>query len=326
MPWKQSLIISIILRITLLLHVFLYTAVLFVTGSYFHFPSSKISFPVPIGKKRANAFNLLLFIAGFALFFCFQERKNTKSRWNYYSYMGRWMNCWTLWKKSFRWQTVQFHTTGIVSHREIAWTNIWLSPDDGSDACFWPGSWCRDPGAHHPAYIDMGYINEASIGQWSHITEREFSQILEQLILANIIAMNYQSARLYINNLKAIALQKESNSLWKIQAGGIFRKLTPGEGKKKNHAFRRFCCKQELTQLDLIHLLQNKDNKMAYEYLQAYFLLKTTLHPLFNFCRWGKNTSIRICLLYFRKHCRFIPSSFEEGKRTAQTQTGQQYH
>jgi len=140
-------------------------------------------------------------------------------------------------------------------------------------------------------YIDMGYINEALHWGNEAISQNENSpQILEQLIVANIIATNDRSARLYINNLKSNPLfRKKAVRYEQYIQGGSFPEIDSlVKEKRRLMPSTDFIVKRSSPQLDLINLLNDEDNKMAYEYLQAYFLLKNDVASFVQYFPMGK--------------------------------------
>ena len=277
---------------------FLYIPVLlFVTRILFSFPAIKDKLSGSDEEKNRSAVLqfVLVFIAGFLLcFFAFPEAQKHKIQVDYYSYTGRWDELLDFVKKyPSDDRLVQFHTNRALYHTGKLHEQMFDYPQTmGVDGLFLTRFMM--PEILVPTtqlYIDMGYINEAIHWGNEAISQNENSpQILEQLILANIIAMNYQSAQLYINNLKSNPLfRKKAIRYEKYRQGGNFPEIDGlVRAKRKIMPSVDFVVNRNLPYFDLINLLHNKDNKMAYEYLQAYFLLKNDIASFVQYLPMGE--------------------------------------
>ena len=213
---------------------------------------------------------------------------------DYYSYTGQWDELLELVKEHpSEDRLVQFHTNRALYHTGKLHEQMFDYPQTmGVDGLFLTRFLM--PEILVPTtqlYIDMGYINEAIHWGNEAISQNENSpQILEQLIVANIIAMNYQSAQLYINNLKSNPLFRKKAIRYEhyMQGGNSPEIDSLVKAKRKIMPSADFVVKRNSPQLDLINLLNNKDNKMAYEYLQAYFLLKNDVASFVQYFPMGK--------------------------------------
>jgi hypothetical protein len=269
---------------------------LFVTRILFSFPAIKDKLSGSDEEKNRLTFLqfVLIFIGGFLLcFFTFPATQKHKIQVDYYSYMGRWDELLDLVKKHpLDDRLVQFHTNRALYHTGKLHEQMFDYPQTmGVDGLFLTRFLM--PEILVPTtqlYIDMGYINEAIHWGNEAISQNENSpQILEQLILANIIAKNYLSARLYINNLKSNPLfRKKAIRYEKYMQGGNFPEIDSlVREKRKTMPSTDFNVKRNSPQLDMINLLHDRDNKMAYEYMQAYFLLKNDVASFVQYLPMG---------------------------------------
>jgi hypothetical protein len=270
---------------------------LFVTRLLFTFPTIKVKLSGFVEEKSSLTVlqYATVFIAGILLcFFVFPATQKHKIQVDYYSYTGQWDKLLALVAANpSEDRLIQFHTNRALYHTGKLHEKMFDYPQTmGVDGLFLTRFLM--PEILVPTtqlYIDMGYINEALHWGNEAISQNENSpQILEQLILANIIAMNYQPAQLYINNLKSnpIFRKKAIHYEQYIQGGNSPEIDSLVRTKRRIMPSADFVVKRSSPQLDLINLLNNKDNKMAYEYLQAYFLLKNDLASFVQYFPMGK--------------------------------------
>jgi hypothetical protein len=270
---------------------------LFVTHFLFSFSAIRDRMSFPGGEKSSLAISqyAVIFIAGFLIcFLTFPVKQKHKIQVDYYSYTGQWNDLLTLVREyPSEDRLIQFHTNRALYHTGKLHEQMFDYPQTmGVDGLFLTRFLM--PEILVPTTqlcIDMGYINEAIHWGNEAISQNENSpQILEQLILANIIAMNYQSAQLYINNLKSNPLFRKSAIRYEqyIHGGNYTEIDSLVKAKRKIMPSADFVVKRNTPQIDLINLLNNKDNKMAYEYLQAYFLLKNDVASFVQYFPMGK--------------------------------------
>ena len=127
-------------------------------------------------------------------------------------------------------------------------------------------------------FIDLSYMNEAIHWANEAVSQKEYSpQIIEQLIVSHIIDHNYNSAMLYINNLKKFPFFKKRA----IQLEQMVKNDDPDETMLKIRKFipyENFIVSRLLPNADLYFLLEDHpNNKMAYEYLMSFYLLNNDL-------------------------------------------------
>jgi hypothetical protein len=278
---------------------FLYIPLLvFVTRLLFSFSliKGKLSDMGEVKSTHSILQYAVVVIAGILLcLFVFPATQKHKIQVDYLSYTGQWDELLALVKAHpSEDRLIQFHTNRALYHIGKLHEQMFDYPQTmGVDGLFLTRFLM--PEILVPTtqlYIDMGYINEAIHWGNEAISQNENSpQILEQLIVANIIATNYQSAQLYINNLKSNPLfRKKAIRYEQYLQGGIFPEIDNlVKEKRKIMPSADFVVKRNSPQLDLINILNNKDNKMAYEYLQAYFLLKNDVASFVQYLPMVKN-------------------------------------
>jgi len=240
---------------------------------------------------------LLVIVAGIILCFAvFPKAQKHKLLIDYYSYLGRWEDVLTLAReKPSEDRLVQFHTNRALYHMGKLHEQMFDYPQTmGVDGLFLTRFLM--PEILIPTTqlcIDMGFINEAIHWGNEAISQNENSpQILEQLIITNIIATNYQAAQLYINTLKANPFFRKTAVHYEKYINGDKISAIDALVKAKREIMPSldFVVNRKSPQLDLIHILNsNPGNKMAYEYLEAYFLLKNDIASFVEFFPLGKS-------------------------------------
>jgi len=255
----------------------------------------RLSFTGEEKSKHSMLNYAIVFIAGFLLcYIVFPPAQKHKIQADYLSYTGKWNELLALVKAHpSEDRLIQFHTNRALYHTGKLHEQLFDFPQTmGVDGLFLTRFLM--PEILLPTTqlcIDMGYINEALHWGNEAISQNENSpQILEQLIVANIIATNDRSARLYINNLKSNPLfRKKAVRYEQYIQGGSFPEIDSlVKEKRRLMPSTDFIVKRSSPQLDLINLLNDEDNKMAYEYLQAYFLLKNDVASFVQYFPMGK--------------------------------------
>jgi hypothetical protein len=142
-------------------------------------------------------------------------------------------------------------------------------------------------------YFDFGYINEAFHYANEAISLKEDSPLLlEQLILANLVANKYPAAQIYINVLKnnpffknkALKYEQYINGKGLPEIGNLIAE------KRKLMPVTDFAVNKKLPQDELLFLLTDRpENKMIYEYLMTFFLLENDIPSFFKYYSLGKN-------------------------------------
>lgn len=133
-------------------------------------------------------------------------------------------------------------------------------------------------------FLDMGYVNEAIHWGNEAVSQFEYSpQIIEQLIVANIIANKYPAAQVYINQLKEFTFFKRKAMEYEVMitSGNIAPELL---AIRKLQPINNFVVSRLKPNYDLENILDDRpNNKMAYEYLMSYFLLENNLADFYKY-------------------------------------------
>ncbi len=251
-------------------------------------------------------FLVLLFIV--VVHFKFQKEQKHNILVDYYAYNKQWDKLLYLVKqKPSEDRLIQFHTnralyhTGRLSESMFDYPQVW-----GVDGLFL--SRYLIPGVLLPItelYMDLGHINDAvHWGNEAYSQNEDSPQILEQLIISNIIDNNYKSAQLYINSLrKYMFFRKKADEYERYINNEDMPDIDKIVKEKRSiMPVNDFVVNRQLPYRDLISLLgDNKYNKMAFEYLMAYFLLNNDLASFMKFISYAGNFGYR-----------HIPESYEE--------------
>ncbi len=189
---------------------------------------------------------------------------------------------------------IQFHTnralyfTGVMPEKMFEYSQIW-----GLDGLFVNRFFANEvllPSTE--LYFELGLINEAIQYGNESVSQNENSPlVIEQLVIANITSDKYKSALIYINQLKNFRFFKKKAL--------EYEKYLNGEGvpwidslvipKREVMPVNDFRVKRQEPQSDLINMLaDNLNNKMAYEYLMAAFLLENDLASFIKYYSIGK--------------------------------------
>ena len=141
--------------------------------------------------------------------------------------------------------------------------------------------------------LDMGHVNEAiHWGNEAFVQNEESPQIIEQLIIANIILGKYKPAQLYINSLrKYLFFRRKAREYELYIKGGDIPDIDILVEEKRNILpVNDFVVNRGRPDYDMIGLLENNQrNKMAFEYLMAYYLLSNDLGSFMKYKNYGDN-------------------------------------
>jgi hypothetical protein len=142
-------------------------------------------------------------------------------------------------------------------------------------------------------YIDLGHVNDAiHWGNEAFVQNEHSPQIIEQLIIANIILGNYDPAQLYINSLKKYLFFRRKALDYEryIKSGDLPDFDMFVKEKRDILPLHDFTVNREMPDHDMIRLLEdNHLNKMAFEYLMAYYLLENELGSFMKYKSYADN-------------------------------------
>ena len=240
---------------------------------------------------------IILLIAFFAIIhFKLDKEERHKISVDYYSYYKKWDKILEIVRENpSDDRLIQFHTnralyhTGQLSQSMFEYPQIW-----GVDGLFL--SRYLIPGVLLPItelYIDLGHVNDAiHWGNEAYSQNENSPQILELLVISNIIEDNYKSAELYINSLKKyLFFRKKAGDYEQYINNENIPDISVFVKEKRDiMPLKDFRVDRNLPYLDLIKLLEdNKHNKMAFEYLMAYFLLNNDLASFVKYLGYSIN-------------------------------------
>jgi hypothetical protein len=241
--------------------------------------------------------------------FKFQKDEKYKITVDYYAYNKQWDKLLeVVAKEPSKDRLITFNTNRALYHKGKLCESMFDYPQVwGVDGLFL-GRYMI-PGELLPTaelYIDLGHVNDAiHWGNEAFVQNEDSPQIMEQLIIANIILGNYKSAQLYINSLrKYLFFRKKACNYESYIKNGDFPDMDIMVKEKRNILpVNDFAVNMEQPDRDMIRLLKdNHRNKMAFEYLMAYYLLNNDLGSFMKHINYADN------LNYVS-----IPKSYEEG-------------
>jgi hypothetical protein len=142
-------------------------------------------------------------------------------------------------------------------------------------------------------FFDLGYLNEAIHYGNEAMSQNENSpQVTQQLILANLAAGKEASAKLYITELKTYPVFRNRACEYEICLSGnggecAYEQVIKEKAALKPHT--DFIVNRMAPQSDLLNLLRDHpENRMAYEYLMAFYLLNNDLASFVKYYSLGK--------------------------------------
>jgi hypothetical protein len=216
--------------------------------------------------------------------FKFQKDEKYKITVDYYSYSKQWDKLLeVVTKEPSKDRLITFHTNRALYHKGKLCESMFDYPQVwGVDGLFL--SRYMIPGELLPTaelYIDLGHVNDAiHWGNEAFVQNEDSPQIIEQLIIANIILGNFKPAQLYINSLrKYLFFRKKACNYENYIKNGDFPDIDIMVKEKSSILpVNDFAVNREHPDNDMIRLLEdNHRNKMAFEYLMAYYLLNNDL-------------------------------------------------
>ena len=230
---------------------------------------------------------LIIFAAVLTLIFSFELREKKKVLINYLAAQGRWEELLSV-SQGMEEFTVQiiFNINRALYHTGHLLDKMFDYPQlVGKDVLFLESVPRPVAVSSSDIYFDLGHIKAAQVMAYEGQTHFGYNpRMLKRTVATNIINEEYDIANKFLNLLNKSILHKkwvkhyrnyllnesliESDSLIQLK-----RRLTP--------KFDFFIAIGERSDMDLIELLkENEKNKMAFEYLMAYYLLEFRLEDL----------------------------------------------
>ncbi|MBN1924352.1 MAG: hypothetical protein JW798_00825 [Prolixibacteraceae bacterium] len=246
---------------------------------------------------------------------------------NYLAHNGRWDELLDLaGKKPSSDRLVQFQTSRALFHTGQLPEKMFNYPQEwGVDGLFLTRYFEDEillPSSE--LFFDLSYINEAIHYGNEAMSQNENSPLAtEQLILANLAAGKEESAMLYINELKTYPVfYKKALKYERYTKGGPD---IEGIGNIINEKARLmpvtdFIVNRKEPQVDLLNILSDHpNNKMAYEYLMALYLLNNDLASFVRYYSLGKQFGYQaIPTLYQQALLLYTYELNRQGKKFAQ--------
>jgi hypothetical protein len=202
---------------------------------------------------------------------------------------------------------VNFQTTRALYHKGVLTEKLFDYPQTwGVDGLFLTRYFDNDillPSTE--LLFDLAYINEAvHIGNEA-LSQNEYSPfMIEQLVLASLADNKYPSAMVYTKALKQIPVyRKKAETYERFINGENNQELTTLiKEKQALKPVNDFMVDMKSPDSDLLNILNDRPkNKMAYEYLMAYYLLNNDLGSFVSYFGMGQQ-------LGYKK----IPKVFQE--------------
>ncbi|HPR32100.1 MAG TPA: DUF6057 family protein [Prolixibacteraceae bacterium] len=189
---------------------------------------------------------------------------------------------------------VQFQTTRALYHTGRMTEHLFDYPQEwGVDGLFLTRHFAEEilwPSA--ALFFDLAYLNEAIHYANEALSQNENSPlVIQQLILFNKASGKEKAARLYVNDLKTYPFFRRRASMYATYLND------PGSvdfGERMSEIQNRipvtdFIVDRLNPANDLLHLLNDRPmNKMAYEYLMAWYLLNNDLASFVRYFPMGE--------------------------------------
>jgi len=232
----------------------------------------------------------ILIAAVLILRFSFDQQEAKRIQIDYLAQQGRWQELLNLTPKIEEYNImVNFNVNRALYHTGQLLDNLFgYSQMMGADVLFLENVPRPVKISAIDIYFDLGHIRAAQVLAYEGQTHFGYTpKILKSVVMTNIINEEYNIAKRFLDILNKSIIHKKwvrhyrnyisdkslikSDSLIQLK-----RKLTP--------KFDFFIAIGERSDMDLIELLkENENNKMAFEYLMAYYLLEFRLEDLLGY-------------------------------------------
>ena len=226
---------------------------------------------------------ILLLITVVLIFVSFDRNTNTLLRMDWLSQRGRWVDVLTIAghsslddiRKTYFTNRALYHT-GQLGNRMFSYPQKW-----GTDGLFLPEEFTfRQPMLKSDLFLELGYVNEAQHMAHEGMSQKgERPRILQRLAITNLLKGEKNAALMYLSKLnKSLFYKNWSKQAEQYADNDSLLLKNPILGHIRSLMVDSdFIAVPKRLDVDLQNLLSNKKNKMAYEYLMAYFLLERRL-------------------------------------------------
>ncbi|MEO0292748.1 MAG: DUF6057 family protein [candidate division WOR-3 bacterium] len=238
----------------------------------------------------------IIFFGFLILYFSFEEEEKKKIQIDYLADKGKWKELLNISKsiKSYD-RLVNFNVNRALYHKGELLDSLFDYPQLlGSDGLFIDriiASQVAIPASD--LYFDLGHINASQVMAYEAQTKFKYNpRVLKRLALTNIINENYVAAKKFLDLLYKSILHRKWAKYYKnyIFDKSLIEKDSLIKLKRMQRPDFDFFITNKTPNLDLIKLLkQDEKNKMAFEYLIAYYLLEGRLGDLLEYFDKFKN-------------------------------------
>lgn len=241
------------------------------------------------GKARFILQTLIIFVvAGLAAFSSFDKRSRTFLQIDTYAISGKWQEVLKIIKKqkpeglfaSYYNNRALYHT-GRLPYDMFSFPQKW-----GVNGLFFPKEFNDSyPIYRSDLYFDFGHLNEAR--HWAHEAISVYGNTprnLQRLALISILKGENQAAQKFLGLLNKNLLFKDWSEHYKhyIENDSLVLMNPELRNIRSLMVDSDFVVLPSFPQMDLKSLLEkNKRNKIAFEYLMAYYLLTAQLNDFF---------------------------------------------
>jgi hypothetical protein len=229
----------------------------------------------------------IILILVLILTFTFEQREKKKIQIDYLAQLGRWNELLNI-SRGMEEYTVHiiFNVNRALYHTGQLLDNLFCYPQIvGADVLFLENVPRPIAIANSDLYFDLGHVRAAQVMAYEGHTKFGYNpRMLKRIITTNIILEEYDIAKKFLNILNKSILHKK----WVKHYRNYLLDKSLIKSDSLIQLKRKFIPKVdffiaigERADMDLIELLkENKNNKMAFEYLMAYYLLEFRLEDL----------------------------------------------
>jgi hypothetical protein len=241
---------------------------------------------------------MMIGVLGYCLFYNFNEKQKLqhKIQIDKLAYEQKWDEVLTMAKRyNLDDRVSQFHVNRALYFTGNLTDSLFTFPQKyGIDGLFLTRSFSDEmllPSTE--LFFDLSFMNEAIHFANEAIAQKENSPyLIDQLILAYLVTDKKDAAQLYINVLKDFPVfKKKAENYQKFLNGEGFTEIDKLIQEKRSlMPVTDFKVNRQVPSEDLLNILiDHPQNKMAYEYMMACFLLNNDLASFMKYYSVGRN-------------------------------------
>jgi hypothetical protein len=257
---------------------------------YTKYITAKIKKPSRSSAETYNVLMQTIFVilaAGLTLTFSFHSQEKKEIRIDYFAEQGRWTELFNISREMEEYTILTiFNVNRSLYHTGQLLDNLFCYPQKvGIDGLFVNTIMEREASIQmSDLYFDLGHIKAAQVMAYEGQTKFEYNpRILKRLAMTNIINGDYDIAKKFLDILNKSILHKKwvKNYRYYLLDESLIKSDSLIQLKRKFTPKFDFFITTKNSEIDLIGLLkENKNNKMAFEYLMAYYLLNCKFNYL----------------------------------------------